>query len=119
MAKSQSKTTKKNSLEILTIVKFLIFVMLTSFTLMMFKMEPVVWKWYMTNWGHLLVNFYFFLTSLRCFLRLDKTHWLTNIELKVYHVTAALQFNIFFMYYLTVSYLDYIRIMGYKDKSLS
>ena len=119
MAKAKSQITKNSSLEALTIVKMLIFVMLTSFTLVMFRMEPVFWKWYLTNWGHVAVNFYFFLTALRCFMRLETDHWLAKFESKVYHIAAAMQFNIFFMYYLTVSYIDYVRIMGYKDKSLS
>lgn len=98
-----------------TLSKVAIFAMLTKFSLVMMEKEAGMWYWFMTNWGHLMVNFYFFLASICAVFKVSKTGTLHNIKDTIHHVACAQQFNIFFFYWIVLSYMDYTRIMGYKD----
>lgn len=105
-----------NLISIRTISKILIFLMLCKFTHWMTIMESDNWWWFMTNWGHLAVNIYYFLASICGIFKVSKTGALFKFKDTMLHTACALQFMIFFFYWLVLSYMDFVRIMGYEDK---
>ena len=101
-----------------TLSKIFIFCMLTSFTYVM-NIKEQRWHWYLTSYGHLLVNLYFLLASICAVFNLSKHGMMCKLKDTIHHVACAFQFNIFIFYWIVLSYMDYQRIIGYTDKSFS
>ena len=79
-------------------------VFMTVQTILMVIQESPKCYYYLTNWGHWLVNFYFVIAAIISFQAEDARKKWEGRRLTVLHVAGSMQFLIFLFYWSVLSY---------------
>ena len=98
-----------------TVMSSTVAIFLTLLTIDMLAHSGLRALYFMTNWGHLLVNFYYLIAVQCLFESRPIKVKLERVKLTLLQVAGSFLFLIIVFYWTVLSYGDLKRIMGYSD----